>query len=170
MQTNLPNSELLDDSVANSSSLKNRRMERTAQTAVNPNPVAEEEYENATGQEHGGKDEESYSPVNEEYKRPSDSSYGRTSQKSATKKADDDKILGMNKKLFYGLVVVGLGITSYLLYKKFLSGGAKGKANIPDLSKGATGAGASANAGTSAGATAGAGAGTSASPNPNIKV
>ena len=36
--TQLANANLLDESVANSSSLKKQRLSRTAQTASNPNP------------------------------------------------------------------------------------------------------------------------------------
>ena len=133
--TTLANANLLDDSVPNSGSLKSQRLNRTAQSATNPNPVAKV----AKVQEEEFDEEDDY---NEEYSRSDEPQRSYSSNKSNSKAsvnsdADEKKIMGMNPALFYTLLSVGVLVGGYFAYTKFF----KGKKKLPDAGIPATGGG-----------------------------
>lgn len=131
--TQLANANLLDDSVANSSSLKNKRLSKTAKMAVNPNPkpkadnfekVEVNNKEIETEDEYGT--DEDYQEVrqirNESYKRYEPNNSAKKSLDSAkdSKVANDEKILGMSKPLFYTILGVAVVIGGVWAYNKFI--------------------------------------------------
>ena len=111
--TQLANANLLDESVANSGSLKNQRLNKTAQTASNPNPnpvLKKVEMENDNDDENEV-EKESYQKLQDEF---------RYSDKLEQKKEkNDDKILGMSKPLAIGLGIVVLATVAYFGYKYY---------------------------------------------------
>ena len=113
--TTLANANLLDDSVPNSGSLKSQRLNRTSQSATNPNPVAKAEL-----------DEEEEDDYNEEYSRSepqrSYSPNKSNSKASVNSDADEKKIMGMNPALFYTLLGFGVLVGGYFAYTKFFKG------------------------------------------------
>lgn len=114
--TTLANANLLDDSVPNSGSLKSQRLNRTSQSATNPNPVAKAELD----------EEEEEDDYNEEYSRSepqrSYSSNKSNSKASVNSDADEKKIMGMNPALFYTLLGFGVLVGGYFAYTKFFKG------------------------------------------------
>jgi hypothetical protein len=113
--TQLANANLLDETVSNSSNLKNslktERIQKTAQRAKNPQPI-KEDVEKVIEDEQ--EENESYETPNFEKQ----SFAKRLEQKEEEK---DDKILGMKPLLFYGIVGITLAVGGYLLYKKFFN-------------------------------------------------
>lgn len=124
--TQLANANLLDDSVANSSSLKSKRIYRTAQTAVNPQPkrekieVKKEVEENYDDSEY----EDAVEERTDNFKRfePNVSAKKTVAQRIDSSSSDDDsKILGMSKPMFYtilGVVVIAGGVWAYNKFMK----------------------------------------------------
>ena len=115
--TTLANANLLDDSVPNSGSLKSQRLNRTAQSATNPNPMAMAKQEELD-------EEDDY---NEEYSRSDEpqrsySSNKPNSKTSVNSDADEKKIMGMNPALFYTLLGFGVLVGGYFAYTKFFKG------------------------------------------------
>ncbi len=108
--TQLANANLLDETVSNSSSLKNERLNKTAQRAVNPKPIQDDVEEEI---------DEDEDDVNENLKQTPN--YERkTGVKVLDKQSsDDNKILGMKPVLFYGLLAIGAAVGGYFLYKRF---------------------------------------------------
>jgi RsiW-degrading membrane proteinase PrsW (M82 family) len=123
----LANANLLDDSVANSSSLKNQRLNKTAQKAINPKPRVEYREEVATKeveQEEVEIDDDFDNEYEETQNQPP--RFAKTSFSNSNKieqenddKKEDNKILGMKPALFYGILAVGAVVGGYFLYKKF---------------------------------------------------
>lgn len=113
--TQLANANLLDETVSNSSNLRNslktERIQKTAQRAKNPQPI-KEDVERVIEDEQ--EENESYETPNFEKQ----SFAKRLEQKEEEK---DDKILGMKPLLFYGIVGITLAVGGYLLYKKFFN-------------------------------------------------
>lgn len=130
--TQLANANLLDDTVSNSSNLKNslrsQRINKTAQRAKNPQPIVEDSE----------KQVEEEIEENETYETPNFEKQSFAKRLEQKEEEKDDKILGMKPVLFYGIVALAVG--GYLLYKKFFN-------NKKTISIGA-------GAGTSGGATA----------------
>lgn len=133
--TKLANANLLDDSVANSGSLKNERIRTTAQAASNPQP--KKEYSNMANEQEE-EDADFNNEVREEYVKPKPnySSNSSNTKKSVDNDADEKTILGMKPVLFYtllGAVAIAGGIWAY---RKF---GKKGKsASASNASVGAS--------------------------------
>jgi uncharacterized membrane protein len=142
---NLANADMLDDSIANSGTLKNQRLNKTAKMAVNPNPKPQPQQENANEES----EEEESNEQREDYgkTKPNYSSNNRNTKTSTDNASDEKKILGMKPVMFYTLLGVAVIVGGIFLYKKY---GKKGKGKIPS---------APANAGTG-----------SATPTPEIKV
>ena len=128
--TNLANANLLDETVSNSNTLKNQRLNRTAQTAVNPNPNPPQQNEQVASQENSNEEnnyqqEESYGKT-----QPNFSSANRSAKKTADNSADEKTILGMKPIVFYGLLAVVVIGGGYFLYSKYGKKGiAKGKSS-----------------------------------------
>lgn len=143
--TQLANANLLDDDLANGSSLKNRRLNKVAQKAVNPikresNPmpkmkpkVVEEKIEDEYDDEISTPNqqpqiEEEYQET-ERYSAPKSSFYAdqqryfdENNKSNTNSKVDDEKkILGMKPALFYGILAVGVLVGGYFVYKKFFN-------------------------------------------------
>jgi hypothetical protein len=112
--TQLANANLLDETVSNSSNLKNslktERIQKTAQRAKNPQPIKEDV-------EKVIEDEEE----NESYETPNFEKQSFSKRLEQKEEEKDDKILGMKPLLFYGIVGITLAVGGYLLYKKFLN-------------------------------------------------
>jgi hypothetical protein len=110
--TQLANANLLDETVSNSSNLKNslktERIQKTAQRAKNPQPIKEDV-------EKVIEDEEE----NESYETPNFEKQSFSKRLEQKEEEKDDKILGMKPILFYGIVGITLAVGGYLLYKKF---------------------------------------------------
>jgi hypothetical protein len=122
----LANANLLDDSVANSSSLKNQRLSKTAQKAINPKPRVEYKEEVATKEveEEEVEIDDDYDDTEVEQNQPprfSKSSYSNKFEKDDDEEdKSDNKILGMKPALFYGLLAVGVAVGGYFIYKNFI--------------------------------------------------
>ena len=148
--TQIANADLLDESVSNVNSLKKDRINRTAQTASNPNPVSKRMVEKESNA-NTNDDEDDY----EEESRGRSSTFNKSNDAERGGEEDDDKkILGMNPVLFYSLVGAVVLVGGYFAYKKF-----KGK-SVGKVA--GTGAGASTitGTGTSTGTGTGGGSGT----------
>ena len=128
--TTLANANLLDDSVPNSGSLKSQRLNRTAQSATNPNPVAK--VAKVQEEEFDEEDDYEYDEVRNEPQR-SYSSNKSNSKASVNSDADEKKIMGMNPALFYTLLGFGVLVGGYFAYTKFFKGkkGGLSDAGIP---------------------------------------
>lgn len=125
--TNLANVNLLDETLSNNSTLKSQRLNRTAQTAVNPNPNPPQQNEQVASQENSNDEN---SQVEESYGKtqPNFSTANRSAKKTADTPADEKTILGMKPIVFYGLLALTVAVGGYLLYKKFgKKGSVKGK-------------------------------------------
>ena len=134
----MKNADLLDDSVSNSDSLKNQRINRIAKTAINPNPKVEMKQELPIENEDDGNDNEQYQTEREDYVRtqPTASSNTRNPKKSVDSNSDEKKILGMKPMMFYTILGAVAIIGGIYLYKKYGKKG-KGKFGV-DASAGAT--------------------------------
>lgn len=124
--TQLANANLLDDSVANSSSLKNQRINKTAQRAVNPKPIQDE----VDDIEEEDDDDNNLSTVKRDFPT---SNFERKSFSKSSKiddKVEDNKILGMKPILFYGILATVAIVGGYFAYKKFFNKG-KGVLDLP---------------------------------------
>jgi hypothetical protein len=127
----LANANLLDDSVANSSSLKTERLNKTAQKAINPKPrdyneerVVEKRKEEYNNKKVVEQEVEIDDDFEDDYEQQSPSLinsnskiYSNTDKESEEK---DNKILGMKPVLFYGLLALGVAVGGYFIYKKFI--------------------------------------------------
>jgi len=124
--TQLANADLLDESVANSSSLKNKRLNRTAQTASNPNPAP---INNSTTipspktilkkVEEEEEDDELEMDDYETDSERQDFNYQRNQfipNKAEKESSNDKKILGMKPIVFWGLLGVA-AVGAYFGYK-----------------------------------------------------
>lgn len=125
--TQLANANLLDESVANSSSLKDKRLSKTAQTASNPNPnpnpsplkKVDMEVDNDNDNDFEVNDRaDNFQKFQNEYMNQSNS--------NETEKKSDGKILGMPKGVAIGLGVLVLGAAAYFGYKYFKKNKSKG--------------------------------------------
>lgn len=119
----LANANLLDDSVANSSSLKNQRLNKTAQKAINPKPRVEEVATKEVEEEEEIEVDDDFDNDEETQNQPprfSKSSYSNRFEKDKDEEEKDNRILGMKPVLFYGLLAVGVAVGGYFLYKKFI--------------------------------------------------
>jgi hypothetical protein len=127
----LANANLLDDSVANSSSLKTsslkaERINKTAQKAINPKPRVEYREEVATKeveQEEVEIDDDFDDEFEETQNQPprfAKTSFSNSKFEKESDDAKDNKILGMKPALFYGLLAIGVAVGGYFLYKKFI--------------------------------------------------
>ena len=125
----LANANLLDDSVANSSSLKTsslkaERINKTAQKAINPKPRVEYREEVATKeveQEEVEIDDDEFEEAQNQPPRFAKTSFSNSKfEKESDDDAKDNKILGMKPALFYGLLAIGVAVGGYFLYKKFI--------------------------------------------------
>ena len=114
--TQLANANLLDDTVSNSSNLKsslrNQRINKTAQRAKNPQPIVEDAEKQV---------EENEIEENETYETPNFEKQSFAKRFEQKEEEKDDKILGMKPILFYGIVGITLAVGGYLLYKKFFN-------------------------------------------------
>ena len=117
--TNLANANLLDDSVANSGSLKNQRINKTAKTAINPKPIQEEEVQEEEDNDSSYNTQDRMSVYEKQSKIASKSTKSEPSK-------EDNKILGMKPALFYGLLAVGVIVGGVIVYNKFIKNGKKG--------------------------------------------
>lgn len=137
----MKNAELLDESVANSGSLKNQRLNTIAQKAVNPNPTPSSRQMTQESQqeqeEMENSNEEQYEHEERTFTKPDYSSSARNTKKSVNNDADEKKILGMKPIVFYG-ALAGLAIIGGLiLYSKY---GKKGKKIVGETAKAAASA------------------------------
>ena len=125
--TKLANANLLDESVANSSSLKSERMRVTAQAASNPQPKREREYSNVDNQQEEDEDTDFNNEVREDYgtSKVNYSSNSSNAKKSVNNDSDEKTILGMKPVIFYSLLGAVAIVGGIWAYKKF---GKKGKA------------------------------------------
>jgi hypothetical protein len=123
--TKLANANLLDESVANSGSLKNERMRVTAQAASNPQP--KKEYSNMDNQQEEDEDTDFNNEVREDYgtSKVNYSSNSGNTKKSVNNDSDENTILGMKPILFYSLLGAVAIVGGIWAYRKF---GKKGKA------------------------------------------
>ena len=113
----LANANLLDDSVANSSSLKNQRINKTAQRAVNPKPIQDEI-------EEVEEDDDDDNLATEKSDFPTSKFEKKSFSKSKIEdKEEDNKILGMKPILFYGILATVAIVGGYFAYKKFFNKG-----------------------------------------------
>jgi hypothetical protein len=137
--TQLANANLLDESVANSSSLKTKRLNRTAQTAINPNqnPIANnpmpqnnqnqnvmpkasvlkkvEDLEEEDDNDYNDDDYETDNERQDNYQRfQNEFVPNKTENKEIS---NDKKILGMKPVLFWALLGVGAAVGAYFGYK-----------------------------------------------------
>lgn len=151
--TQLANANLLDDDLANGSSLKNKRLNKVAQRAKNPVPkkmVAveekledEDEYEDEKAQPKKSTISKPVEEVELEYDEPKEYSTRKSFYADQQRYLDEDiksnrnnkvndekKILGMNPALFYGLLAVGVAVGGYFVYKKFFK---KGKTDLKSV-------------------------------------
>jgi len=158
--TQLANANLLDDDLANGSSLKNRRLNKVAQKAVNPVPkkqlVVEENLEEEEEEEEYEQEQKATTTTKisragaDEYEQPKQDYATRKSfysdqqryfdedtKKSDRNSKDDDekKILGMKPVLFYGLLAVGALVGGYFVFNKFFKG-KKGGGDLKPLMSG----------------------------------
>ena len=110
--TNLSNSNLLDEGLANSKSLKSQRLNQTAERAVNPTPkpkIEEKKY----NVESERNTEEFEFPAN----KPDFAFNKNNAERTSLKNDESKKILGMNPALFYTVLGVGAVVGGYFLYK-----------------------------------------------------
>jgi hypothetical protein len=111
--TNLSNSNLLDEGLANSKSLKSQRLNQTAERAVNPTPkpkIEEKKY----NVESERNTEEFEFPAN----KPDFAFNKNNAERTSLKNDESKKILGMNPALFYTVLLgVGAAVGGYFLYK-----------------------------------------------------
>jgi hypothetical protein len=143
--TQLANANLLDESVANSSSLKTKRLNRTAQTAINPNqnpiannPMPKQNYqsqnpnpnqnpmpkvsvlkkvEDLEEEEDNDYNDDDYETDNERQDNYQKFQNEFVPNKTENKENSDKKILGMKPVLFWALVGVGAAVGAYFGYK-----------------------------------------------------
>lgn len=136
----MKNAELLDESVANSGSLKNRRLNTIARKAVNPNPtptsrqMAQEEQQE---QESEMENEEQYEHEERSFTKPDYTSSARNTKKSVNNDADEKKILGMKPVVFYSVLGAVVVLGGLFLYSKY---GKKGKKIVGETAKATVGA------------------------------
>ena len=130
--TQLANANLLDDDLANGSSLRNKRLNKVAQRAANPVPkkpkVVEEkieEDEEIDNQEINDEYQETqrYSAPKSSFYADQQRYFNENNKSNGNSKVDDEKkILGMKPALFYGILAVGALVGGYIVYKKFFKG------------------------------------------------
>jgi hypothetical protein len=136
--TQLANANLLDDDLANGSSLRNKRLNKVAQRAANPVPkkpkVVEEKIEedeeeisnNPEVNDDEYKETERYSAPKSSFYADQQRYFNENNKSNGNSKVDDEKkILGMKPALFYGILAVGALVGGYIVYKKFFSKGKK---------------------------------------------
>lgn len=135
--TKLANANLLDDDLANGGSLKNKRLNKVAQKAINPVPkkskIVEEKIEEDEEEINNNQNENDEYQETERYSAPKSSFYSdqqryfnENNKSNRNSKVDDEKkILGMKPALFYGILAVGALVGGYFVYKKFFSKGKK---------------------------------------------
>lgn len=136
----LANANLLDDSVANSSSLKNERLNKTALKAINPKPrinnderaeefkqQQQQQFRKEQVKEVDIEEEEIDDDFDDDYEEPNPPRFSKTSFANTNVKINnqeetekENKILGMKPAVFC-LLVVGAAIGGYFLYKKFFN-------------------------------------------------
>lgn len=133
---NIANSELLDDSISNSASLKSRRINNTARTAVNPNPNPPQQSQ--PNENEDDENEDLNNELTEDYgkARPDFSTANRNTKTSSDNSSNEKKILGMKPVLFYTLLGVAVVVGGIFLYKKY---GKKGKGKIAPPATSGTG-------------------------------
>jgi hypothetical protein len=125
--TQLANADLLDESVANSGSLKKQRLNNTAQTASNPNsnPSPTPTLKKVDINDDEASNDDDYQNLQDEY---NNTGY---KMQDTERKSDDDKILGMSKPLAIGLGIIIIGVGAYFGYKYFKNKTKKISANAP---------------------------------------
>ena len=109
---NLTNANLLDENVG--INLKNERLQKTAQTALNPEmerPQPQQVQQQPVQQTVNVPKNDEPIPNNLPAK-----DYGK---KESSKSSDDNKILGMKPALFYTLLGAVVLVGGYFAYKKF---------------------------------------------------
>lgn len=112
---NLSNANLLEETVANANTLKNKRLEKTSMVSGNPNPTPVSNTNNIN---------QSVANENIVTQVKSDSDYIETKNiirnpDSEKSKEENDKIFGLNKNLVYGLLAVGVIVGGYFVYTKY---------------------------------------------------
>lgn len=114
---NLANANLLDETVANSASLKNQRLNNTAKTASNPNPnpIPNQTLKKVDLENDEVHDDEVNENENESFQRLQNDFHNNIEEKEKT----DDKILGMPKMVAIGLGVALLATAAYFGYKYY---------------------------------------------------
>ena len=133
---NLSNANLLEETVANANTLKNKRLEKTSMVSGNPNPTPVSNTNNIN---------QSVANENIVTQVKSDSDYIETKNiirnpDSEKSKEENDKIFGLNKNLVYGLLAVGVIVGGYFVYTKYFKKSVASKTplgspklNNPDL-------------------------------------
>ena len=136
--TQLANANLLDESVANSGSLKSRRLNNTAITASNPNanpipkprpnPIPNPTPTTTLKKVDMNEEEEEDFELSDD--RADDYiNYNNNLSKMQEKPNDDKKILGMKPALFWTLFVGAAAVGAYFGYKYIKKKGMIGGAN-----------------------------------------
>lgn len=136
MEMQLSNLNLIDDTLADSVSLKKQRLNRISKTAVNPNPnpiqKPIQKPEQVLTKESEELDEENDSYYMDEEKGNDYGGVNYSSIKGASKSptnnaADEKKILGMKPAIFYTLLTAVAIVGGVIVYNKFIKKGGKGK-------------------------------------------
>jgi hypothetical protein len=132
--TQLANANLLDESVANSGSLKSRRLNNTAITASNPNPTAKRPNPipnptPTTTLKKVDMNEEEEEDFESDYRADDYINYNNNLSKMQEKPNDDKKILGMKPALFWTLFVGAAAVGAYFGYKYIKKKGMIGGTN-----------------------------------------
>ena len=139
--TQLANANLLDESVANSGSLKTKRLNKTAMTASNPNPQPQTQQSqmrtntnSTTLKKVDIKEEEDDDNDFELNDRADDYiNYNNNLSKIQEKPNNDDKkILGMKPALFWTLLVGVAAVGGYFGYKYIKKKGLIAKNAVPN--------------------------------------
>lgn len=109
--TNLTNANLLDENVG--INLKNERLQKTAQTALNP------EMERPQTQQIQQPVQQTVNVPKKDEPIPNNLPAKDYGKKESSKSSDDNKIMGMKPALFYTLLGAVVLVGGYFAYKKF---------------------------------------------------
>jgi len=123
---NLSNANLLDTTVANANTLKNKRLEKTSMVSGNPNPNP---VSNSANTNQLVNNENVVTEVKSEKDYIDTKSIIRNPEIEKSKD-EDNKIFGMNKNLFYGLVAIGVIVGGYFVYTKYFKKSGVSKPNL----------------------------------------
>ena len=109
--TNLTNANLLDENVG--INLKNERLQKTAQTALNP------EMERPQTQQIQQPVQQTVNVPKKDEPIPNNLPAKDYGKKESSKSSDDNKIMGMKPAMFYTLLGAVVLVGGYFAYKKF---------------------------------------------------